>query len=35
VIGSLAFIPGAFYSRIAFLAWRGYRGFDVSMIPGV
>uniref|UniRef100_A0A7R9Z636 Transmembrane protein 230 n=1 Tax=Chlamydomonas euryale TaxID=1486919 RepID=A0A7R9Z636_9CHLO len=35
VLGSVAFIPGAFFSSIAYKAWRGYRGYSVQMIPSV
>lgn len=33
VIGSLAFIPGAYFTCIAYSAWRGYRGYSLSSIP--
>lgn len=33
VLGSITFIPGAFYTRLAYYAWKGYRGYDYSLIP--
>ena len=35
VLGSLTFLPGFYFSRIAFLAWRGYDGFSFSQLPNV
>lgn len=33
IVGSLTFLPGFYYSRIAYLAWRGYRGYSLNLIP--
>ena len=35
VIGSVAFIPGSYYTRIAYLSWKGQRGYSLSSIPDV
>lgn len=35
IIGCIAFLPGFYHSRIAYLAWRGYRGYSMNMIPDV
>lgn len=34
-IGSFLFIPGFYYSRIAYYAYQGYKGFDLDDIPEV
>lgn len=33
IVGSLLFIPGAYYSRIAYYAWKRVPGFDFSQLP--
>ena len=33
IIGSITFIPGSYYSFIAYGAWRGYKGYSLSLIP--
>ncbi|MEW5299914.1 MAG: hypothetical protein WDW38_002735 [Sanguina aurantia] len=33
ILGSLAFLPGFYYSRIAYLAWKGYHGYSLDLIP--
>ena len=33
VIGSLAFVPGAYFTRMAYMAWKGYRGYSLASIP--
>ncbi|KAL6762804.1 UPF0414 transmembrane protein-like protein C20orf30 [Haematococcus lacustris] len=35
IIGSLAFIPGAYHTRIAYNAYRGVKGFSLTAIPDV
>ncbi len=30
VLGSVAFIPGMYYTRVAYLAWQGYRGYSLT-----
>ena len=35
IIGSLVTCPGLYYSTIAFLAWRGARGYSLDLIPDV
>ncbi|KAK9789588.1 hypothetical protein WJX73_010544 [Symbiochloris irregularis] len=32
-LGGVIFIPGAYYSFIAFRAWRGHRGYSYNDIP--
>ncbi|KAK9818398.1 hypothetical protein WJX72_012060 [[Myrmecia] bisecta] len=34
-LGSVVFLPGFYYSRIAFYAWRGYQGYSFDSIPAV
>jgi hypothetical protein len=34
-LGSATFLPGFYYSRIAFYAWRGEPGFSLSHIPDI
>ncbi|KNC50511.1 UPF0414 transmembrane protein C20orf30 [Thecamonas trahens ATCC 50062] len=34
-IGSLLFIPGSYYSYVAYGAWMGYKGYRYSLIPDV
>ena len=33
VIGTICFIPGFYNVRIAYLAWKGYRGYSFDDIP--
>ncbi|KAF5840266.1 hypothetical protein DUNSADRAFT_17369 [Dunaliella salina] len=33
VLGSVCFLPGFYYSRIAYYSWRGYEGYHLSAIP--
>eukprot|EP00698_Gefionella_okellyi_P021955 TRINITY_DN720_c0_g2_i2.p1 TRINITY_DN720_c0_g2~~TRINITY_DN720_c0_g2_i2.p1 ORF type:complete len:111 (-),score=7.55 TRINITY_DN720_c0_g2_i2:265-555(-) len=33
VLGSITFIPGAYHVRIAYYAWKGYKGYEYSAIP--
>eukprot|EP00112_Aurelia_sp_Birch-Aquarium-sp1_P006597 Seg1724.10 transcript_id=Seg1724.10/GoldUCD/mRNA.D3Y31 product="hypothetical protein" protein_id=Seg1724.10/GoldUCD/D3Y31 len=33
ILGSLLFIPGFYHVRIAYYAWRGYRGYSYEDIP--
>jgi len=33
VLGSLAFLPGFFYTRVAYYAWRGVPGYSYEDIP--
>ncbi|CAN8273448.1 unnamed protein product [Cochlearia groenlandica] len=35
VLGCLLFIPGFYYTRIAYYAYKGYKGFSFSNIPPV
>jgi hypothetical protein len=35
VLGSVAFLPGAYMSRLAYLAWRGVEGYSFNDIPDV
>ncbi|KAF6161767.1 hypothetical protein GIB67_013844 [Kingdonia uniflora] len=35
VLGSILFIPGFYYTRIAYYAYKGYKGFSFSNIPAV
>ncbi|XP_043712244.1 transmembrane protein 230-like [Telopea speciosissima] len=35
VLGSILFIPGFYYTRIAYYAYKGYKGFSFSNIPPV
>ena len=32
-LGTIVFIPGAYHVRIAYCAWRGYRGYSFDDIP--
>ncbi|KAI3846012.1 hypothetical protein MKW98_012677 [Papaver atlanticum] len=34
-LGSILFIPGFYYTRIAYYAYKGYKGFSFSNIPPV
>ncbi|XP_066910437.1 transmembrane protein 230-like [Clytia hemisphaerica] len=33
ILGALLFIPGSYHVRIAFYAWKGYRGYSFTDIP--
>lgn len=33
VVGSLAFLPGFYFSRIAYYAYKGKQGFNLNLIP--
>ncbi|XP_023516626.1 transmembrane protein 230-like [Cucurbita pepo subsp. pepo] len=35
LLGALLFIPGSYYTRIAYYAYKGYKGFSFSNIPPV
>ncbi|XP_077222664.1 uncharacterized protein LOC143856352 [Tasmannia lanceolata] len=35
MLGSVLFIPGFYYTRIAYYAYKGYKGFSFSNIPPV
>ncbi|GMH13596.1 hypothetical protein Nepgr_015437 [Nepenthes gracilis] len=35
ILGGILFIPGFYYTRIAYYAWKGYKGFSFSNIPPV
>ncbi|CAK9205975.1 unnamed protein product [Sphagnum troendelagicum] len=35
VLGALLFMPGFYYTRIAYYAYKGYKGFSFSNIPAV
>ncbi|WZZ02674.1 hypothetical protein YC2023_088595 [Brassica napus] len=35
VLGCLLFIPGFYYTRIAYYAYKGYKGFSFSNIPSL
>jgi hypothetical protein len=35
ILGAVLFIPGFYYTRIAYFAYKGYRGFSFSSIPPV
>uniref|UniRef100_A0A9I9DF86 Transmembrane protein 230 n=2 Tax=Cucumis melo TaxID=3656 RepID=A0A9I9DF86_CUCME len=35
LLGGLLFIPGFYYTRIAYYAYKGYKGFSFSNIPPV
>lgn len=32
-IGALCFLPGFYHTRIAYYAWKGYKGFELDDIP--
>ncbi|XP_078434419.1 uncharacterized protein LOC144705551 [Wolffia australiana] len=34
-LGAMLFLPGFYYSRIAYYAYKGYKGFSFSNIPPV
>ncbi|KAJ6815750.1 transmembrane protein 230-like [Iris pallida] len=33
ILGSLLFLPGFYYTRIAYYAYKGYKGFSFANIP--
>ncbi|KAF7806707.1 transmembrane protein 230-like [Senna tora] len=35
ILGTVLFIPGFYYTRIAYYAYKGYKGFSFSNIPPV
>ncbi|EXC13482.1 hypothetical protein L484_003596 [Morus notabilis] len=35
LLGAILFIPGFYYTRIAYYAYKGYKGFSFSNIPAV
>ncbi|KAK4431970.1 Transmembrane protein [Sesamum alatum] len=35
ILGGVLFIPGFYYTRIAYYAYQGYKGFSFSNIPSV
>ncbi|GAB4838310.1 hypothetical protein Ancab_027840 [Ancistrocladus abbreviatus] len=35
ILGGVLFLPGFYYTRIAYYAWKGYKGFSFSNIPPV
>jgi hypothetical protein len=35
ILGTLAFIPGAYHTHTAVLAWRGHRDYSFSQLPNV
>ncbi|RDX66747.1 Transmembrane protein 230 [Mucuna pruriens] len=35
ILGIILFIPGFYYTRIAYYAYKGYKGFSFSNIPPV
>ncbi|XP_072963186.1 uncharacterized protein [Typha angustifolia] len=35
ILGAIMFIPGFYYTRIAYYAYKGYKGFSFSTIPPV
>lgn len=35
ILGALLFLPGFYYTRIAYYAYKGYKGFSFSNIPPV
>ncbi|KMZ73206.1 hypothetical protein ZOSMA_150G00050 [Zostera marina] len=35
VLGSVLFLPGFYYTRIAYYAYKGYKGFSFANIPPV
>ncbi|KAL8460171.1 hypothetical protein ACS0TY_031127 [Phlomoides rotata] len=35
ILGGILFIPGSFYTRIAYYAYKGYKGFSFANIPQV
>ncbi|KAM0939313.1 putative transmembrane protein [Dioscorea sansibarensis] len=35
ILGSVLFLPGFYYTRIAYYAYKGYKGFSFANIPPV
>ncbi|CAK9157521.1 unnamed protein product [Ilex paraguariensis] len=35
ILGGILFLPGFYYTRIAYYAYKGYKGFSFSNIPAV
>ncbi|XP_047323050.1 transmembrane protein 230-like [Impatiens glandulifera] len=35
LLGAVLFLPGFYYTRIAYFAYKGYKGFSFSNIPPV
>ncbi|KAJ1703518.1 hypothetical protein LUZ63_003297 [Rhynchospora breviuscula] len=35
ILGGIMFLPGFYYTRIAYYAYKGYKGFSFSNIPPV
>ncbi|CAL5049091.1 hypothetical protein BS78_10G215000 [Paspalum vaginatum] len=35
VLGVVMFIPGFYYTRVAYYAYKGYKGFSFSNIPPI
>ncbi|KAL2502131.1 Eukaryotic protein of unknown function [Forsythia ovata] len=35
ILGGILFIPGSYYTRIAYYAYKGYKDFSFSNIPAV
>uniref|UniRef100_A0A7N0VHC3 Transmembrane protein 230 n=1 Tax=Kalanchoe fedtschenkoi TaxID=63787 RepID=A0A7N0VHC3_KALFE len=35
ILGVILFLPGFYYTRIAYYAYKGYKGFSFSNIPPV
>ncbi|XP_039131266.1 transmembrane protein 230-like [Dioscorea cayenensis subsp. rotundata] len=35
ILGAVLFIPGFYYTRIAYFAYKGYKGFSFANIPPV
>lgn len=35
ILGTILFMPGFYYTRIAYYAYKGYKGFSFSNIPAV
>ncbi|KAF7837979.1 transmembrane protein 230-like [Senna tora] len=35
ILGTILFIPGFYYTRIAYFAYKGYKGFSFANIPPV
>ncbi|KAI8472688.1 MAG: hypothetical protein J3K34DRAFT_413307 [Monoraphidium minutum] len=33
ILGSICFLPGSYFTRIAYLAWRGVDGYSLNSIP--
>ncbi|KAH7279698.1 hypothetical protein KP509_37G032200 [Ceratopteris richardii] len=35
ILGAVLFLPGFYYTRIAYYAYKGYKGFSFANIPAV